>query len=127
MNPKTPTHTPTPYICRNCSHDFGLHGDTTGQCKSDACQCHEPSLRTKIKLPVKLKEDERLGNYLADGNGFPIDWNCDHAAFIVRAVNAHEELLLLAKAYLADLKARLTEGYGPIKYAEEVIAKAKGK
>lgn len=46
-----------------------------------------------------------------------------NAAFIVRAVNSHEELLLVAKGFRAYLKIDGTDS----KELNEIIAKAEGK
>lgn len=78
-------------------------------------------MRTKLPNSLNVNAHELRGALIAYG------YLNSHADRIVSAINAHEELLLLAKAYLSDLKAKRMEDHGPVKYVEDVINKAEGK
>lgn len=124
-------HTPTP-VCMNC--DRGVH---TGCISACACTCQKHSPK-HASIPWEVAHYE--GCLLEGVNvirqvsskkdictlGLPTEEDEANGAFIVRAVNSHDELLHACKVALDAMTSDKADGMPVGQILEDAIAKAEG-
>lgn len=121
-----------PETCEKCQHDFSEHGDTTGQCMADACECYKPSLNPHhTPGPWKVVKDDEGGlvirqqpedgYYICELNGHA--GNDPFGENNARLIAAAPDLLeALRQAVFA-----IPTTHGAFEVVRQAIAKAEGK
>ena len=131
-----PTHTPTPKgetNMKNRSQHTPLNECTCALCAAD-CVYHTKFANLRLEMPLELSNhpvsNEKVVLQDNDGMRMAIFDLESEAAYIVRVVNAHEELMAIAKDALAiNYEYDAKQGFRSkqTKRLQEAIAKAEAR
>lgn len=117
-----PPHTPTPtkkqkeLICKKCGTDWGEYSP------ADA-----PSAMLHTPTPLTMKQRGSVADLYEGERLIAKDVECMRAAFIVLAVNSHEELLEALKVASHMANQDLVPSVQRTDDWEKIISKAEGK